>query len=83
MTVSAATTGSSAGSAMIASDGAWHALTPDEVASRLQVDPAAGLTSAEADARRSTYGRNTFAEPRSLALADVLASTPTRCRSCC
>jgi len=64
MTASAATTGPSAGSAMTTSDVAWYALTPDEVASRLQVDPAAGLTSAEADARRSTYGKNTFAEAR-------------------
>jgi P-type Ca2+ transporter type 2C len=42
----------------------WHALVPDEVASRLEVDPAVGLTSAEADARRSTYGKNTFAEAK-------------------
>ena len=42
----------------------WHALTPDDVASRQKVDPSVGLTSAEADARRSTYGKNTFAEAK-------------------
>ena len=43
------------------SDVAWFALTPDEVASRLKVDPAVGLTAAEAEARLTTYGPNAFA----------------------
>ncbi len=42
----------------------WHALTPDEAASGQKVDPSVGLTSAEADARRSTFGKNAFAEAR-------------------
>jgi Ca2+-transporting ATPase len=42
----------------------WWALSPHEVAGRLEVDPAIGLTSAEADVRRSEYGRNAFAEAR-------------------
>jgi len=53
-------TGPAAGSAPATPDVAWYALTPDEVAKRLGVDPATGLTSAEADTRRSTYGPNTF-----------------------
>ncbi len=59
-----ATTGSSAGSATAAKDENWFALTPEAVASRLGVDPAAGLSSAEADARRAQYGPNTFAEAK-------------------
>jgi Ca2+-transporting ATPase len=55
-------TGPAAGSAVAASDSAWYALSPDEALSRLGVDPATGLTSAEADARRAQYGTNTFAE---------------------
>ena len=50
--------------AQAAADAAWHALTPDEVASRLEVDPAVGLTTAEADARRSKYGKNAFDEAK-------------------
>ncbi len=57
-------TGPAAGSAPTAPSVAWYALTPGEVAGRLQVDPAAGLTSAEADARRTKYGKNTFAEAK-------------------
>ena len=57
-------TGKSAGSTQAEPDAAWYALTPDEVASLLQVDPAAGLTSAEADTRRAKYGKNTFAEAK-------------------
>ncbi len=52
--------GSTAGSAPAAPDVAWYALTPDEVVKRQNVDPAAGLTSADVEARRSTYGKNTF-----------------------
>ncbi len=64
MTAATAPTGPSAGSAMTTPDVAWYALTPDEVASRLEVDPAAGLTSAEAGTRRSKYGNNSFAEAK-------------------
>jgi Ca2+-transporting ATPase len=59
-----APTGPAAGSTPAASDAAWFALTPEEVASRLQVDPAVGLTAAEADARRSKYGPNAFAQAK-------------------
>jgi Ca2+-transporting ATPase len=57
-------TGKSAGSTQAEPDAAWYALTPDEVASHLQVDPAVGLTSAEAERRRSTYGGNSFAKAK-------------------
>ena len=43
-------------------DTAWHNLTVDEALQRQKIDPAAGLSSAEADARRATYGPNKFAE---------------------
>ncbi len=38
----------------------WYALSPDDAVRHLEVDPAIGLTSAEADARRAKYGKNTF-----------------------
>ena len=41
---------------------AWHTLGPGEATSRLGVDPAQGLTGAEADSRRATYGPNKFTE---------------------
>ncbi len=41
---------------------AWHALTTDETLQRQAVSIEAGLTSAEADARRATYGANKFAD---------------------
>jgi P-type Ca2+ transporter type 2C len=40
----------------------WHALPADQVLERQQVDPAAGLASAEVEARRAKFGRNRFAE---------------------
>jgi len=46
------------------SDVSWYALTPEEVAGRLGVDPAAGLTTTEADSRRSKYGTNAFAQAK-------------------
>ena len=58
------TNGQSGESAQTARDVPLFALTPDEVASQLQVDPAAGLSSAEADTRRAKYGKNTFAEAK-------------------
>ncbi len=57
-------TSPSPAAAQVAAEAVWHALAPDEVASRLEVDPAVGLTSAEADARRSKYGKNTFAQSK-------------------
>ena len=59
--MTAPTTGSVAGSADGASDTAWYALSPDDVAAQLKVDPAVGLTTAEAEARRGKYGPNAFA----------------------
>ena len=41
---------------------AWHGLTPAAALERQKVDPAAGLTSAEAESRRAQYGPNKFAE---------------------
>ena len=47
---------------------AWYALPPDEVASRIGVDPARGLTAAEVASRLASVGPNKFAvaavEPR-------------------
>ncbi len=47
---------------------AWYALPPDEVARRIGVDPARGLTASEVASRRAGVGPNTFAvaevEPR-------------------
>jgi Ca2+-transporting ATPase len=57
-----ATTGPSAGYAQPASDVKWYTLAPDEVASRLQVDPATGLTAAEAAQRLQKHGPNALAE---------------------
>ena len=46
------------------SDGAqaWHVLSGERVAEALQVDPARGLTGAEAEERLTKYGPNRFAE---------------------
>jgi Ca2+-transporting ATPase len=46
----------------VSADTTWHSLTPDEVLQRQGVDPAAGLSTAEAESRRATYGPNRFAE---------------------
>ena len=43
---------------------AWHALTAAEVAARLDVDPARGLTAAEARQRLQTHGLNALAEAK-------------------
>ena len=40
----------------------WYELPGDEVAGKLEVDPARGLTSEEAAARLERYGPNKFAE---------------------
>ena len=39
----------------------WYSLTPEEVAQRLQVDPAKGLSTAEAQQRLQKYGPNQLA----------------------
>ncbi|MBD3765868.1 MAG: hypothetical protein IE927_14385 [Rhodobacterales bacterium] len=46
---------------------AWHSLSAEEVAIRLQADPGAGLTAAEAAARLARHGANVLPqdEPRS------------------
>ena len=49
----------------ISSPVVWHALTAQEVAARLDVDPAQGLTAAEAQKRLGTYGPNALAEAKS------------------
>ena len=53
-----------AGSAKAASDVKWYGLAPDEIASRLQVDPTVGLTPAEAAKRLQAYGPNALAEAK-------------------
>jgi len=42
----------------------WHALTAEEVAARLDVDPAQGLTVEEARTRLATWGPNALAEAK-------------------
>ncbi len=59
-----ASTGQATGATQPAPAVAWFSLSPEEALSRLGVDPAAGLTSAEADTRRAKYGANTFAEAK-------------------
>lgn len=50
------------GPARKASDVEWYALAPAEVASQLQVDPARGLSAAEAQQRLQQYGPNKLAD---------------------
>jgi len=40
----------------------WHALSPEETLAQQAVDSATGLTTAEVEKRRGTYGSNKFAE---------------------
>jgi Ca2+-transporting ATPase len=42
----------------------WHILESDDVLQRLEVEPSAGLTSAEVAAREAKYGSNKFAEAK-------------------
>ena len=42
----------------------WYRLTPEDVATAMAVDPATGLTSAEAASRLAQYGPNKFAEAK-------------------
>ena len=39
----------------------WYDLAPEEVATRLEVDPARGLSALEVDRRRQEYGSNVLA----------------------
>jgi P-type Ca2+ transporter type 2C len=39
----------------------WYTLSPEEVGKQLQVDPAKGLSAAEAQQRLQTYGLNKLA----------------------
>ena len=59
-----AATGSGAAPTAAAPDTAWYALSPEEAATQLGVDPAVGLASAEIETRRAKYGKNTFAEAK-------------------
>src|SRR5512143_4290783 len=42
----------------------WYALTAEDVAKQLQVDPAKGLSTAEAQQRAQKYGPNKLAEKK-------------------
>jgi Ca2+-transporting ATPase len=42
----------------------WYALTPEEVCAQLEVDPAHGLTAAEAQSRLQKHGPNALAEAK-------------------
>ena len=42
----------------------WYALTAEDVAKQLQVDPAKGLSAAEAQQRLQKYGPNKLAEKK-------------------
>ena len=44
-------------------DATWHSLSVEESLERQGVDPAAGLSTSEAESRRATYGSNKFADP--------------------
>ena len=50
--------------AQTASDVKWYSLSPAEVATRLQVDPAKGLNTAEAQQRLQQYGPNHLADKK-------------------
>ena len=52
------------GSATTGPDVKWYALTSEEAASRLQVDPASGLRPSEATQRLQQYGPNALAEAK-------------------
>ncbi len=54
----------SPGAALTASDIKWYTLEPAEIASRLQVDPARGLSTAEAQQRLQQYGPNHLADKK-------------------
>jgi Ca2+-transporting ATPase len=47
-----------------APDVEWYALSPQEVAARLETDPTHGLTEADARRRLQEHGPNALAEPK-------------------
>ena len=55
----------SSGLTQPAEDVAWYALTADDVATRLEVDPASGLTGAQAQQRLAKSGPNALAAAKS------------------
>ena len=62
----------------------WYQLSPDEAATRLEVDPARGLSGAEVDRRREKYGPNVLAaKKKESGCRRSCASTRTSCRSSC
>src|SRR5215213_7888579 len=48
----------------VAQDVAWYRMNPAQVAEKLGVDPAKGLTAAEAQSRLSKYGPNQMSEAK-------------------
>ena len=63
----------------------WYGLAPEAVAQQLKVDPAKGLSAAEAQQRLQEYGSNVLAGGKKEESPGVrsCASTRTSCRSCC
>ena len=53
---------------------AWHALDPDAALAAQGVSIDGGLTSAEVEARRATYGTNTFAEAKQVSRWQAFSS---------
>jgi Ca2+-transporting ATPase len=47
----------------VPADTSWHSLTVDHALAAQKVDPAAGLSTSEAESRRAKYGSNKFADP--------------------
>ena len=76
--------GAAAGVAAAEADATWYALAPAEVAARAEVDPASGLSAAEAQQRLQEYGPNALAAAKHGAGAGSGSSSSTRttCRSC-
>ena len=61
---------------------AWDALAPEEVVSRLKVDPSLGLGAAEAQRRLEQYGPNALARLSRNRSGSISSSTAmTTCRS--
>jgi magnesium-transporting ATPase (P-type) len=52
----------------------WHAVTPAEAVSQLEVDPATGLATDEVTLRRARHGDNALVEPRRRSTASVVLS---------
>ena len=68
---------------MAENDKNWYALSAEDVARELSVDPAKGLSTAEAQQRLQKYGPNQLAaKKKESGLRHSCASTATSCRSC-